>query len=386
MPGLGGIVSGAIGGGAIAGPAGAAVGAAMGAVGTAAGALKEAMTSLEAKFTSLKTIILDTVGAFRPFAVVQFTRAVLDLKATFGQIFLPILQEATALVRQFANYIFSLPSSFKAAIALIVKMTVLAGAISAVVGVIGTLVTGLGFVVAIGAAVAGALKYLRDQFMGTVGGASAAAAIFAAVEDTIGGLIGTLRAAWAATAEWRAQLSVAFDELGKALKELFTELRPIIAAALGIMGTALVAALKVQIAIWQGLTRIITHVTRAVTSLIRPLSNLLSAMGISLPSQSRATKDAFGLGFGGATVSDPLSVYNKLTEEIARNSRPASPEETTAGATEHMASVMDRLEPSITRFLELAIKFLEGLGAGVGGAGLIEMMRKLAQQQWGGGP
>lgn len=384
MPGLGSVVSGAAQGSMIAGPPGAAVGAAMGAVTGAAGALKDALGTLESKFSGLKATILDTVGAFRPFAVVQFNRAVLDLKATFGQIFLPILKEATAVVRTFANYIYSLPSSFKSAIAAVVKMVLLAGAIATVVGVVGTLVTGLGFVVAAGAAVAAALKYLRDTFMGTTGGASAAAAILSAVEDVFGALVGTLRAAWAATAEWRGQLRVAFDELGSALKELFTELRPVFAAVLGVLGTALVTAIKIQVSIWMGLARVITTVTRAVTSLIRPFTNLLSAMGISLPSHARAGKDAFGLGFGGATVSDPLSVYNKLTEEIARNSRPASPEETTAGATEHMAGIMEKLEPSITRFLELAIKFLEGMGAGAGAGGLIDVMKRLAQQQWGG--
>lgn len=338
---------------------GTAIKEAIGALTGMIGSLKD----MGQMFQTLKGQILDTVGAFRPFAITQFNRAMLDLKAVFGSIFLPILNEATSLVRSFANYMLSLPKTFKDIIASVVKMNLIGGVIATIVGLLGSLTVLLAPINAIIAAV----KYLYDTFKSTAGGAMAIGKIVAFVEDGFHSFVGSLKAVWASTAGIRAELADALDGLGTALSDAFTEMKPILAALFGanmvmlkVVWTGVIWAVKTVVGwttkLWQGLT-----------NLIRPLSSLVKLMGISMPTiQGRKDKDAFGMGWSGASVSDPMSVYNKLTEELMRNSRPADPQETTADSTSQMASIMDRLEKPLIDFLTMANMILKGMLPGAG--------------------
>lgn len=316
------------------------------------------ISDIKAMFQSLRGTIMETVGAYRPFAVTQFNRAVKDLQAVFGQMFLPIMRDATATVRQFANYVYSLPESFRGAITSLVRLGVLSGAIVAIGGALSTLSAVLAPIQGIVAW----LKYLTDSFRSTVGGATALFQAWQTMERGIAGLLGVLQAAWDATADFRAVLREAFDELGSALGDLFQELRPVLAVILGAIGIFVKGELNRVISTITLLVRAITSIATAIGRVLRPLADFLRGLGIDLPEVFRKKRDAFGLGTGGATVSDPMSVYNRLTEELMRNSRddkPQTPDEMTASSTEKMANVMDLLNKPLQDFLSKGSKIFD---------------------------
>ena len=312
-------------------------------------------------FGTLRSTITEAVSAYRPFAVVQFTRAVKDLQAVFGSIMLPAFREATAMIRSLGQHLYGLPAPLKDAIREIVKLGLITGAITALAG----LATAVAVLVAPIQLLVAWYRYLYNAFSATAGGAKALSAVLDLGKRYLMSYVGMLQAAWNATAGIRAKLSAALSELGSALSDLFDAVRPLLAGGLGGIGLILKGAITILVKGLMLVVNGITAVTKVITKLIGPLGELLKSIGVDLPAAKFGKRDNFGLGWGGGGVSDPMSVYNKLTEEILRNSRTEKPAaEQTADATKDMAGVMNNIKPPLLKFLELAIAKLEQMDNG----------------------
>jgi len=307
---------------------------------------REAFEKLTSTFDKLAPVVLETVGLFHPLTLLQFNRALIDLKATFGVIFKPVLQEVTNLIRRFADYMYSLPASFKSVIASLARTTAILGTVAA----LGTLFVTLGSAMLIVKAIFGPFVYLFETFKRTLGGASALQSALSFVEGFFQGIIDAVQSAWASISSVRELLSADFDALGSSLRELFDALRPLAALQLDYWAKLL----SVQMAIWGGMIRVVTQLltysVRQLERLVAPLTNILRALGFEMPDVSRKEKSAMGLGWSGASVTDPASLYNKLTEEIARASRPG--EEATADPQIRSADSLQNIETMLKTFLE----------------------------------
>ena len=276
------------------------------------------LTSLTGELNIFKISMLDATEAFRPFAITQLTRAVLDLKAVFGQIFLPVIQQVTDAARVMADYFYNLPDSFKEAIGGIARSGIFAGLASSI-----ALAAYAFALLAIPVRlISGAIEYLYRAFTNTVGGARALGAYIDNWERSLAGLIQAIQYAWDATKDLRSELADAFSELGYEMSEFWDAVRPIIAAGLSVFAMALAEGLKLLTKVIIGLTYLATELTKAMTALISPFSRMLSLLGISLPTVQHGKASSYGLGWSTARVdTDPNSIYNRITEELLRNTR-----------------------------------------------------------------
>lgn len=291
------------------------------------GQLTELIATLEAGFTKMKSVVLDTVAAFRPFEIEMFTRAVNDLKAVFGTIFLPILKQVTAAIRQIADYFYSLPDSFKSAIRVVAVLTLAVGGIAAVFGALLPLFFALtaalafpvitaivGVLAALGAALAG-LVYL---FSRTEGGArffqkalQGLEEVFQFVQKVAAEMWRQLRPAW-------EQLQAAFSDLGDALSELFNALKPILGGAIIIAFALVKIGLEALINLLTILARVLTGVVRIVEKMIESWTFGMAKLKF-LDEVQKDQRSAFGLGTHGGGITDAAGAFSAIQADILRN-------------------------------------------------------------------
>lgn len=326
--------------------------------------IKSAITDLADHFDKLKNVILDTTKAFAPYTVLLFNRALLDLKATFGQIFLPIVKQGIVIVRALADAIYNLPTGFKTAIRAVAEIVLsisgitavsvgVVGAIAAVVLGIGGLVAGLlvlggviiaflpllvsigvllaPFVAIVGVistvlvAVTAGLAILARMFFQTEGGARLLANLMRGFDQIVNTVSAAFKGIMSVLGPVFDALSNALSELGDALSELFDALKPILAAGL-------IAAIGALATILTVLAKVVTAVVNVITFMVRMLRNtlpgqILGLLGDLMP-ETQNKKSSFGLGWSTASVeTDPNALYNKITEELLRNTRMGAGEE-----------------------------------------------------------
>lgn len=356
-------------------------------------AIKSAITSLADQFKNLKSIILDTVSAFQPFTVVMFNRAILDLKATMGQIFLPILKQMTIAVRAVADTIYNIPQVFKdmaravASVVLAISgflagSTAIAGVIAAVVVgiaslsaalvVLGALAVTVGavlaaillpwiplltiissVVVALGGLVVVFVQLIR-MMLRTEGGMKLLNTVmrgFDQIVNTVAGAINLIKSGIGFIIDY---LYDALSSLGDALSELFDALKPLIAGGLVIVIGAIATALTLFVAVLTGVVKVLTAVSRLIMML--PMMRALRAFSELMP-ESKEKKSAYGLGWSHAEVgTDANALYNKITEELLRNTR--------GGGGEPEQDPNKKVAANTDKFSDLLVKalnkYLEG--------------------------
>lgn len=365
-------------------------------IGKAIEGITEAVSAVADKFGQLKSVILDTVKAFQPFAVIMFNRAILDLKATFGEIFLPILREATVMVRALADAVYNLPSGLKTFIRAITEIVLAISGVTAVtagvIGAIAAVVTGLaalGFgiivlvdllallaipltaaaialaplIVIFGAFTAGviaitvAIVQLVRMMLRTEGGAR----LMKALGDMFQFVFDILGVGFSVIGEILDLLSPVLSDLADILVEVLTALKPII--ALGIV--PLLAMISVAlISVTTGL-RIFLNVLNLILKavMMTPTGRALKAVG-SLMGSDADKKSSYGLGWATARVdTDPNAIYNRITEELLRNTRTSGaakdPNKQTA---ENTSKFTDLLVKALTKYLTETSSTLEKIG------------------------
>lgn len=350
-----------------------------------------AITELADQFDRLKSVILDTVKAFAPFTIIMFNRAMLDLKATIGQIFLPIVKQAILVVRQLADIIYNLPPGVKTAIRAITEIILAISGITAiVVGVVGgiaSVVTAIaGFIaglVVIKFIIGALLVPLAFLAMALAPLVVIATAVGAALVAVVVGFVALVRAMLQTEGGSRLlknivrgfyqivnavqtgfgiimkvigpvldQLYSALSQLGDALSELFNALKPLIAAGLIVIIGALATVLTI---LAKAATAAVTVITFAINLLNKiPAIRIARAIGEMMP-EGEEKKSAYGLGWAQARVStDPNALYNQITEELLRNTRMGggkAPEDPAKQAAKNTGDIKDILQ-NIWQFLQ----------------------------------
>jgi hypothetical protein len=316
------------------------------------GELKSMISSIFGALTSafhkLSSTILDTVAAFRPFQIKIFERAVLDLKAVFGMIFLPVLQTVTRYVRLLANYFLSLPPAFRTVLQVGAKVLLVVGAVAIVLGVVAGLIPVLIAITTPVMVFVGALSALFVMFARTTGGANFLKEAWITLEQVIASIFEKVKSGWAELAPLRAELSAAFSDLGDSMTELLNSINPLIEAfikANAILLTAIIKSVVIPI----------TLVVKALAFVVGGWANIFNALrklgvigGGGLPDVSREQKSAFGLGAQGGTItSDVAGMKTKLEEAILANTgreEEKTPEQETATNTGDMADTLKEIK------------------------------------------
>jgi hypothetical protein len=292
-------------------------------------------------FQQMKSIVMETVGAFRPFEIEKFGRAVKDLQAVFGEIFLPILQKVTVTVRQIADFFYSLPDSFKSMIrvgaeiilvigGIVTAITAIAAAAAPFVAFGGVLfqVVGIATVgVAIFSRTANAFKLFTDAI------AFGERAIMY-VYNSVVGLFKGLEAA----------LGGPLNELGGAFDELLVAIEPLARGFIDLVVDGIVMAFSIAIPV-------IKAFIEAITWMVKQIADMAKFLGATFeldafPAQGGAKKSAFGLGQHGGSVTDPLSAAKRIQEQIFKNAgsgkeTPESNIKQTADNTKRTADILD---------------------------------------------
>lgn len=353
--------------------------------------IKGAFTGLADQFTRVKNVILETTKAFAPYTVILFNRAILDLQATFGQIFLPIVKQAITFVRALADAIYNLPTGVKTFIRAVTEIILaisgttaifvgVVGAIAAVVTAVGGLAAGLyvlgivavllavpltllavalfplivlfgSLAVGIGVAVIGLVQLIR-MMLQTEGGVRLLKNIMRGFDQ----IVTTVQAGWSMIMSIIGPvidgLYTALSELGDALSELFDALKPLIAAGL----LAIISTLAVVLTI---LAKAVSFAVQVITFALNLLSKsppfrALKAISDLMPEGEK--KSSFGLGWSTARVdTDANAIYNRLTEELLRNTRMGAgeaeedPAKKTAKSVDSFAGL---LVQALTKWLE----------------------------------
>jgi hypothetical protein len=272
----------------------------------------EMLGAAQQAFGQLKSTILDCVAAFRPFQVELFTRAVRDLQAVFGQMFLPVLQEATRYVRMVSDYFYSLPASFKSLITQAAKIVLVVGGIAAVVGALVSAAALIApFVSGVGAVITafGVMTYAMSR---TASGAQLFRDLLGGGEQVLAGIINTVKSVWAQLAPLRAALDSQLSALAESLQKLWAAVKPV---AVVLVGATVKIALELVIKTMTWFARQLTSLADWITREVRKLG-----IDLQLPDVSRPKKDSFGLGTHGATITSDVAGFKaKIEEEIIAN-------------------------------------------------------------------
>ena len=319
-------------------------------VGVITGSIKAFFSIGEAGFSRMKSLITETVGAFRPFQVELFRRAIQDLQAVFGQMFLPVLRQAIVYIRQVADYFYSLPSSMKDVIVFVGKMVLVFGGLIAAIGVVVSLIATLAVVFStispIVAVLRAGIVALTVMFFRTAGGADLLAKSFRFVEEVIAVIGVTVQALWTFTAPLRSALADAFSRLGKALGNLLNSIKPavflLVVAAISLVVTGLEAMVVALTAVVEIIALLVNVATK-----LAPFLNLMRAIGPSVtPEVGRDTKNSFGLAARGGSISgDVAGMKVKMEEEVLRNTGRGAedPNKKTADNTSTMVTLLQKL-------------------------------------------
>jgi hypothetical protein len=369
--------------------------------------------SLTETFHSLKTQMFDSVSLYRPFAIVQFNRALMDLHATFGQMMLPTVRDLTSIVRNLADMFFSLPRGIKDALSAFSKIALVLGPLISVGVVIGGIVAALvaalaaaaAGTVAIVATVAGAVvltgislgtfaAIAAGAVLITVALAAALAAVAIGVVAALAGLIqftrmlintaggqrllANLNKAWdqlmagfkaaigfiqsSIGPAWDA-LNAALSEFGDSLSELLEALKPLAAGIIVVGAAALTIAFNL---IAQGLTWITKQLSTFARFLSRTFTGLFGGMP-TLP-KGEERKSSFGLGWSGGAVLDPNTMYNKITEELLKASRGPDAQTQSKTALEKIEKHTDTIQRALGEALIWMKAGAETAGKAIGTA------------------
>lgn len=352
--------------------------------------IQSAVESLASKFNKLKSIILETVDAFQPFMIVMFNRAILDLKATLGQIFIPIVRQAIDVIRFLADTIYNLPVGFKNAIRAIANIVLSISGIASVglvvASVIGTFVGALvslaTAIVVAGAALsllwpivaAGALiiapfvvilagmatviagvsvlaVQLVRMMARTTGGMVLLTNIMTTLDQVITFIQGSFSNMSDSMSGVLGALYQSLSQLGLALSDLLNALKPII--ALHIIGfiNMVTTGLTYLAIVLTVVSRAVTNFTRILMSL--PFMRRMAGLGAAMPTGGPQAS-SYGLGWAKAQVgTDPNAIYNRITEELLRNTRMGGepkrdPQEEVA---KNVAKWSDLLQQALQKFL-----------------------------------
>ena len=294
------------------------------------GVFSDIINTIESGFKNLKGIVQETVAAFRPFEVELFTRAIKDLQAVFGSMFLPILRSATSAIREIANYFFSLNDTSKSLIASFAKITLIVGAITVALTTVGGAFTAIAAPIAMVAAGFAPLLIALSPIIVPLGiivaAFSSLAVIFTAVNwssivDGIGSVISGLTAIGefmlSALAPVWDMLKGSLSELYDAFVELFDALKPQIVTSLMWIAIQVVGAVKIMTSILSYFVSELARLVRIVAAITKSLT--FGMLNIDLP-ESGPQKSAFGLGQHGGSVTDPVSAFKMMQEEILKNS------------------------------------------------------------------
>jgi hypothetical protein len=349
---------------------------------SAVGSIFSALTSA---FGKLKSTILDTVAAFRPFQVKLFERAVLDLKAVFGMIFLPVLQTVTRYIRLLATYFHSLPPAFRTVLQVGAKIILAVGAIATAVGALAGLATFIYILTPYALALAAAIGGLFVAFARTTGGANFLKQAWVAVEQSVAGLYAELKSVWAFLAPMREQLSAALSDVGDSLTELLNALKPLAALAIEAWGVQL----KIVGAV---VLHVLTMMARGFALFASGLAKIANGLGLGLgarlPDVSREQKSAFGLGAHGGTItSDVAGMKTKLEEAILANTgageEKEDPQKGILENTGTIADVMQRVEDKLSNIAEAVLRFSPARLGAAAGAEVAGMGERLGQILFG---
>jgi len=322
------------------GPAAAAIATVKEVISGAINAIKEAGAKVQG-------IIKDTVAAFRPAEILRLAGAVADLRAVFGQMFLPIVVKATEVVREISRWFYNLSPSIKQAIGVIAGITVVfglvAGAASTIVGVATLLAT-------VFVALASPLEIVAALIIGIGSQTGLFAQALQLGEQALRFFINGLCAVWEQLAPVRAELTAAFRELRGAFAELFEAVRPIAAILVGTVLVVIKQFIMGNVILFTKLAQVLTLVVRGTTMWINALLKFVGLSGIRMPELAAKKKDPYGLGQHSAEIGNDLSgLKNRIEEKII---------ELQGGGPETEAEGPDLAQQSVTLLGEIRDKLI----------------------------
>lgn len=342
-------------------------------------------------FQSLKTQMFDSVSLYRPFAVIQFNRALMDLHAVFGQMMLPTVRDLTSIVRNLADAFFSMPQGIKDAISAFVKIGLVLGGFASIIGPLGAVGAALAALIApfafmaialpvIGIPLAAIAAAFAAMTVCAVGALAALVQFTRMLINTAGGqrLLANLNKAWdqlmagfkAAIAFIQNAIAPAWDALndalssfGDSLSELLEALKPLAAGIIVVGAVALTIAFNL---IAQGLTWITKQLSTFARFLGRTFGMLFGGMP-KLP-EGEERKSSFGLGWSSGAVLDPNTMYNKITEELLKASRGPDAQTQSAGHLADISQATKQIQAAMTNALIYLQAIAQVGGKAIGGA------------------
>jgi len=293
--------------------------------------------TLKNGFDKFKNIVQETVAAFRPFEVEMFNRAIKDLQAVFGSMFLPIIKSTTAVIRQIADYFYSLSEASKSLIGGFVKFTLviggltaafitISGVVSAILVPIAAIAVGfMGLWIALSPILV-PLSLVAAAFAGLT--AILIGANWSNIVDGIGAIIDGLTAVGeyilsALQPAWDV-LKESLSQLYDAFVELFEALKPAIVTHIMILASMIVGAVTIMAAALNWFVNELMKTVRIITMMVRTLS--AGWVNLELP-ESGPKKSAFGLGQHGGSVTDPVAAFKMMQEEVLKNAGVATTKE-----------------------------------------------------------
>jgi hypothetical protein len=304
--------------------------------------LQEVVDTFKNAFSQMKSIITETVGAFRPYEVEKFEARLKDLSAVFGSMLLPVMQEMTQVVKQVADYFYSLPNSFKETITAVAKIVIELGALATVAASVGAVFGAVGAVLVnlnMAVPVLVALTAMGYQFVKTAGGAKFLTDALTFGEQMLQKWYDEISKINTVGSELAESLS----DMGKSMSGLLDALKPIMASFVEWFVKEMGDLLK-------ELADQATVAVNALTELWKWLKKLADDLGVdmgnaALPNVNREKKDSFGLGAHGGRVTDPLSAFKSIQEQVFKN----------------MGGV-EKAEDKVAKNTEQILALLRGLG------------------------
>lgn len=247
------------------------------------------VSAVKSAVISTFDFIMSAVGAFRPYQLVIFQRAVDDLMAVIGEDLFPIFTEVVDWIREIGTYLNSLPEDFKDIIRFI------ADAIMHL-GLLGLLLDKLA---GNSSEFNGFLKDLLSTFEGIVQGAiDIGRGIKAYLQPALDELMG------------------AFNEMSGQLQETLNDLKPLIATIMVSVGKEMAIAFELFI---KGLKLVVNYVTWTAKQISRILKEL-GIEGIKLPKTDRETKsNLFKAASSDAGLTTSTEVFKTIQNNILRS-------------------------------------------------------------------